>query len=1199
MTRWTPQQMEAIEARNREVLVSAAAGSGKTSVLIERVLALLRDGADLDRLLIITFTKAAAGEMRARLTDSLQVLAQDSEDMRRQYALLGRADISTLHAFCEKIVRRHFQAAETDPLSRVADEALQRELFEAALSAEMDAMYEAPDADAQALTDNYRDEQITRMASALHAFLMAQDAPWAWLDARMDELARLDLYAHPWQEVMRREALLTVSGAKALLERAGALSREEGGPRRYETTLGDDLAIARQLEGMLQKGGLRSWEDVAFGRLPTKAAPPEEDPAKREAVKGLRDQAKKLLREALALFPKSDAEAAAWAREMQETLPALRALARLVNGTHARYQEAKAVRALWDFGDLEHMALKALSAPGIAEAASSEYDALFVDEYQDISLIQEAVIQSLHRGENTLFMVGDIKQSIYRFRLADPTLFLRKYGRFEQGEDAQNRLILLSENFRSVPNVLAAVNLVFEYAMREGATELAYDEQARLKTLREGADDPPVELWLIEKGDHPAEETEEDLQPADAEDAAGDEPGEAPAPPPHAAEGEMERAYVYEARLIARRIRDLLDTPIREGDGVRPLRKRDVAVLLRTASGRAGVMAQILSEEGIAAYSDAEGEFFTQGEVRDAMALLGVVDNPYDDEQLLSALSCPAFSFTPDELARVRLSDPGRDVPFHAAFLECAQKEPHCKAAQEAFDRWRFLADNMPLADFIRLVLRESGLYAAAGAGQDGSLRRANLRALAQRAERSTIPMTLGQFVQRMNRTAAHRGRDRSASLGMEEDVVRIMTLHKAKGLEFPVVFLPDLAAEFSRRRPPQQLYLDAATGLAIEHVQRKAHLRKDTWGVRAIKLKRAREELSEEARLLYVGMTRARERLVLIGAPANLEGAMARWAQPPSDFSAGSARSMLDWVAPPLYAQLALGAEGLHEAPGGSRWQVSYVSTAALAPTPQPVRPSPPAEESAEKGEEVRRILSLPMQRTTVPLKTSVTALVTGRAGIEPGDEETPATKRMAETRRPPSPQPRLQGEQALTGAERGAAAHKALGALDPADFAGLAQGAMRARLKDELDAMQGRGLLLPPEREAVDEEAILGFLSSGLANRMADSGERHREWRFTLRVEGGLIIQGVLDACFLEDGAWVLIDFKTDYGNAEDLAERYRDQMRWYMRALRDITGTEVREAWLYLLRATRAVRVTEDAPIRLGLAEPDAEPSPEAQA
>lgn len=1182
MPKWTTRQKQAITARNREILVSAAAGSGKTAVLIERVMSLLEEGMQLDRMLVMTFTHAAADEMKERLTELLSQRAEGNEHLRRQYAALGRADISTLHSFCMRLIKQHFQAVGTDPLSKPAEEAVADELLTEALDEALDKLHDEPTSEALSLFERFREDEIIQMVRDLYAFLMSQEAPFEWLNSMILSLPKESVYEHPWYQVVKREAALMLEGAEELAKTALQVCHEPLGPARYIPAITDDLNMAKMLREHLLSEPRFTWTSPNFTKLASKKKDMVEDEDLTNYVKDdLRRQIKGLIGKALALLPQSEEQAAEWARKIADTLPQLQALSDLLHGMHARYQEKKAAKALWDFNDLEHLALKALSDPLVQQDAAASYDALFVDEYQDVSQIQEAIIRKLRNEQNTLFMVGDVKQSIYRFRLADPSLFLSKFNRFSTDEDAPCRLINLKENFRSSKNILDATNLVFEHAMQEDATELKYDEEASLSTFKTGELDPPVELWLLTRDmDQPQEEFEDEFKPDVDENDEEAEESEGAAASNKRDRGEMERAFVYEARLIARRVKELIGKEIRDGETTREIQYRDVAILLRSAANRAAVMAEILNAAGIPTYSDSEGEFYTQSDIRDTLSILQVLDNPLQDVPLLSALSCPAFSFTPDELAKLRLFD--RDAPLNKAFVELAKTEPRFQKAKDKLDAWRLMAQAMPLERFIAFLLRDSGLYMVAGAKEDGAIRRANLRILVSRAAPQPQPQNLSDFVERALRQMKQKNRDRSASLGMSENVVRIMTMHKSKGLQFPIVFLPDLASNFSGKRTSPNLRMDAQTGLALMQIDPKARMKSEGFGLNALKIKKDREELAEEARLLYVGMTRAKERLILIGAPDKLASAQGRWALPSGAYSAGSAKSMLDWVANPLSAYLSDQKDGLYQAENGSRWQIMWQGVEALQETGGAEKKPNLSDIPSEGGfpEDLFEPL-LPFDDTVQ--KSSVTSLLKKAALLEQ-EEETPEVKRREYAPRELRPLRLAAAADQLSGAQRGAAVHKVLCALDPRDYVCLTKEGIKEALHQALDGLLQNNRLLKAEREAIDENALLRFYQSELAMRMAESPEYHAEWPFTMEVEHQMILQGVLDCCFMEDGQWVLVDYKTDRGEKEDLLKRYTDQMRWYARALFDITGIPVREAWLYLLNLSESVRVRDLSPIAL---------------
>ena len=551
MPQWTQAQREAIDARNSELLVSAAAGSGKTAVLVEHVLQLLREGGQINRLLIITFTRAAAAELRERLIAALDAEAAGNAHLRRQMLLARRAQISTLHVFCHRVIRQHFQAADVDPMAKVGENTALEPLLQRALDESVEELCQSDSPDAQALTSQYQDAQIVEMARQLYTFLRAQADPEAWLTQHMADPAGAGLA--PFLLILRKEALLCLEGAEQLNDQCLRLLELPGAPVHLLPTAQADQALLAALRDALRQDTLPAGEL----RFAVKARAPKNadfDPALADRFTSLRDRMKELAKQARAMVPADIDQARA---EVSATLPALRALIGLVQAMDARYAQYKQEKNLLDYGDLEHLALKALDDAQVRQSVAEGYDAIFVDEYQDVSAIEEAIVRRVHNENNRLFMVGDVKQSIYRFRLADPTLFLSKYEQFGSEKKAVSRRILLSRNFRSRGNILAAVNCVFARAMRRGATEIAYDDDAALHAGMETTGDPAVQLHIIN------DDTQESAP--DAQEA-GDDAGEA------------RRGWMYEAQLAARLIREQVGRPIRDKNGERALRYRERAL---------------------------------------------------------------------------------------------------------------------------------------------------------------------------------------------------------------------------------------------------------------------------------------------------------------------------------------------------------------------------------------------------------------------------------------------------------------------------------------------------------------------------------------------------------------------------------------------------------------------------------------------
>ena len=976
------------------------------------------------------------------------------------------------------------------------------------------------------------------MLDTLYDFLLSQASPWEWAQAQCaEEKAQPEV----WVRMLQTDCVQQLEGAAELLNDMEALVRRPDGPDRYQAIYERDAALTAQLLEEANQGTLTGGK-TAFDRLSTRKAGPGENPDVTEQYKQLREEWKDRVNSARAALPVSTEKAEA---DLRHALPPLRALCGLAKRMHERYYELKQQKNFLDYSDLEHLTLRALQDPDVRKAVAGRFDALFIDEYQDVSGIQEAILRALHEGfPNLLFMVGDVKQSIYRFRLADPTLFLQKYRDYSLEESAKERKILLQQNFRSDENVLRAVNEVFVHAMREKETEIEYDEAAM---LRPGGGQPfgaPVEIHLMV----PKTEETEDEEAAES--------------------GELSQGYRYEAAFVARKIKELMRfATVREGEVSRPLRFRDIALLVRYASGRAPYIAKTLQTEGIPVYSDADAQFFDMPEVADMLNLLRVIDNPLQDLPLLGTLRCPCFQFTEEELARIRLTERAPGVPFHIAYQTAMRQDsPLGKKAKEAWDRlagWRFKARYLPLDTLIWLILDESGLYMRAGCQEEGELRQANLRLLVERAAGESGKEGLGVFLREMGRLHASDDGKAAKTLGENEDVVRILTLHKSKGLEFPVVFMLEMARPF-RKGDSSLISLHGKYGMALQYIDAEKRITRETVAQKALGTIQEKEARAEEARLLYVGMTRARERLILLASPRSLSAARMSWSLPEGDYAAGQADCMLDWIGQALHKGLEDSEDRNFTAENGSQWALRWHNGAEF-------KQHLPAEHAFTipdgAGEVPEDYLRVPPQPRHRVLKTSVTALVRGELPGE-DEEETIETKRRAlKLDTLPQEFPNFMLQKEATGADRGTATHKALCALS-----------MDRPIIPQLDDLAARGTLTPEERALIRPRDIQAFFDSDLGQRVRQAQEVRREWGFCM-LEGEMLVQGVLDLCFREAGRWVLVDYKTDRVPAEELPGLYGDQIRWYARALREITGGEVAEMWLYSLREGRAIQVPSE--------------------
>lgn len=1165
--RFTPQQAQAVYAQNPELLVSAAAGSGKTAVLVERIVRMIRDGCDIERMLIVTFTRAAAGEMRERLETRLTDAAEDDPALRRHAERVEEAQISTLHAFCQRVVREHFAHCGIDPLFSLADAREHAAFFDAALQETLDGFYDlaASQPDEHALAARFSEGDLARMIQDLYAFLIARPRPMEWLNrqAAQDSLNGVEA-------VFLAEASAVIRGVAQQLDQLRLLAQNPDFPDAYAPALACDTQKVHRLQAAAEEGLealCEALEDGAFAKLkPCKPATDAQDTLARR-FRQERDQLKKRCEELQDLLPGGLAQGRA---DLEAMRPATRALCALLTRFHQNFLRRKTEAARLDFSDLEHLALDVLDDPALGPGLRERFDAVFVDEYQDISQLQEALLDGLRRAPGTgqsFFYVGDVKQSIYRFRQAEPGLFMRKLAAFGAQEDAPRRKVALNRNFRSRGAVLDAVNRVFAHVMDARVTGIDYDEDARLVPGAPTQDDPPVEVHALQAGTRSAQEQ-----------------------------------AALEAEWVARDIERV--TTCADSDG-RVTEYRDIAVLLPVAKDVARRVETALSRRGIPVYTDAgAGGEDACTPVRMHLALM---ENPLDDLALLSVLRSPVFAMTEAELARVRLALPQRDAGFARAMEAAAQAGGElgrrCRAALDALDRERYLLGRQPLAQYLWDYLNRSGLYAQQGAQPGGRRRQAQLCALCEQAAayEQTHADGLGGFVENLRLWNAGKGDTAPAVVHPRENVVRIMTVHKSKGLEFPVVYVLGLGRELLRRGAKPLACADAEVGLGLEYVNPEARTHRQTFVQAAVELRERAQQRAERARLLYVAMTRPRDRLVLVGSlkAARWEEARARAGDGTEAgvFAVRAAGSMLDWVLQCVRPEDEISTDGQRKTEDEGEfstvptnfpqkkqpWRVVFHSQPeATAPRPA-VTPPPLPPLTQARGPSAPTFVT-----PGAPLKAGVTALC---RALEQGAPPPDLPDEPAQVKRYPLrfARPRLLSDAPALPAfldeappkdalETGVETHRLLGLMNleaARPLAGDFQ-ALRGWAQREVERLRGEGVLSARAAQAADAAMAARFLASAWGGRMLRSERVMREWSFTLHVldPADMLVQGVVDLCFLENGAWTLVDYKTDrVARASDLAARYARQMAYYRRALEAATPYPVAQCALFSLRLGEA--------------------------
>ena len=1160
MPKWTTQQLQAIDASNNTILVSAAAGSGKTAVLVERIVQLIRGGFHLNRMLIVTFTKAAAAEMRQRLNKRLiKEAAADPETFGTALDELESTEISTIHAFCQKVLRNNFQAVGIDPMVRPCDDQMKKALFEAAwLEAFNDLLEKRDDADFMELAYAWDQPRLMDMTAQLYDFLMSLPNPFDWLQKAVACVDQPLYRQHSWYQLLVQHAGMQLQGVEAILQTMRRMFAEPAAVEaRWETYLADESACEAlfHVKHWTAESLLQALDGFSLVKAKTLRGLSDEEKDWSKRISKQRDQIKEMVKE---IRDHLTADEDKLYLELSTMQRHLRGLAALTKATHTAFLAQKADKHLIDFSDMEQFTMQVLSDPALRAQMQGEYDHIFVDECQDVSQVQDAILQAIHNDDNVMFMVGDVKQSIYRFRKADPTLFMERLRTYSDDVDAKCRRIILQKNFRSRYNVLDATNEVFRKAMRPTVTELTYDPIDELICGREGEDGPPVEMHLLDVS-----------------------PGE---------DGETVEALEAEAQVVIERIQALLNEQFDDGNGLRNYTYRDMVILLSAASNTAPKLVELLGRAGIPVFYDGAAAFFDLPEVKSVKALLSVIDNPMQDIPLLAALKMPPFALTDTDLSIIRTAKMGKKVPFHEAFAAMCEEDGalanQCRTIREQLQQWRFEAETMRLSDFVWKVVQQSGYYAAVGALPKGELRQANLRMLYQRAQifEQDGGESLADFLRLTEEQSAGDDRMSAKMLGENENLLRIMTMHKSKGLEFPVVFLMQMSGGL--HKPFRgELLMHTRLGIAMPYVNRELRIKRKTIADEAFKVQRELDEKAERARLLYVAMTRARERLIMIGCCKESQRDV--WNLPVSDYAVWNARSMTDWVMQAVPQDMHnLSTDDPQPA---NPWKIRAWSDLTGVAVDKDV-------DKPQLQSYLHNVLNAPaegdlsawaqeMEASHQPVKTSVSAIVKKSVTADPlplsAAEEDEETKRASEEIVSPlrlselPSRPAFLEDKQVTGAERGTLMHRALSLLPLEKLAGAAN--MYAAVKQTIHALADREVFTYQEVMLLYIKGLADFYESSLGQRMLQSPNVRREWAFNLVMAGGTLLQGVIDCAFMEDGAWVLVDYKTDRIEDENaFIQRYQQQIDWYARALEIITGTPVKARYLYSIGKGKAYQL-----------------------
>lgn len=1249
-TKWTDEQLSAIKTRNCNLLVAAAAGSGKTAVLVERIIRIITNKdnpVDIDKLLVVTFTNAAAAEMRERIAAAIsKALDKEptSKNLQKQLTLLNRANITTMHSFCLDVIKNNFHKIDLDPSFRIGDQTEGILIKDEVIETLFEEKYDQEDTEFTSLVEAFstykNDDNLKELIINMYNFIMSGPWPENWLkeNAEAFNIETMEkLNNSKWVLVLKNSIKVEIEGYIKMLEKAIEIINLTDGLEPYLETFSNELYSIKNAYNSIDCGLddiYSSLCSISFGRLKSIKKDKVSDENVQNTVKSIRDDIKKKISELINnTFSVTPEEMLI---NIKGAYPTIKKLTEIVLEFGEKFSQKKKEKNILDFNDLEHLCLKILSDKDengniIPSKTAIEFKNLFdevlVDEYQDSNNVQETIIELVSRRKDefpNVFMVGDVKQSIYRFRQAKPELFMEKYINYTL-EESNNRKIQLYKNFRSRKEVIDGVNYIFKEIMSETVGELEYtDEEAlNLGASYENSEDEnvilggPIEVNIIEKS---IEESDLNKEKLDEEDF----------------ENEEIEGVNLEGKIVAKRIKELMTTTgnnvfkvlDKETGEYRPIKYKDIVILLRASKNWSESLLDELGQEGIPAYADTGSGYFESIEIRTIMSLLRVIDNPMQDVPVIAVLKSPIMGFSAEDLSIIRLKN--KEKYFYENIADIAEGNicdiseeliTRCKGFLEKLEIWRNKAIYMPIDEFIWYLYMDTAYYGYVGAMPNGVLRQANLKILFQRAKQfeQTSFKGLFNFINFINKLTKSSGDMGSAKiLGENEDVVRIMSIHKSKGLEFPVVFLCGTGKQFNLMDLNKNILYHDELGFGPDFVDLEKRVSIGTIAKEAIKKKMKLETLSEEVRILYVACTRAKEKLIITGTVNNIQKSIEKWVSSasldynlilPSEILKG--KSYLDWIGMSLCQhndgkvlreKIAVSNEISKD--DNSKWDIKLWKRSDIVVNNEDGKLEEEKEvklsileEEYDKDVygEVDKILSYkyPLKEST-KLKSNISVSDLKKRNAEFIDQHVESInieEVESKNKRTIITPKFLQEEKGLTAAEKGTAVHFVMKKIDLDKVSSIHE------IKDQIQYLYENDFILEEEMKAVNPSKILNFFKSDLGKMMTElhkEGKKiYRELPFYTEISSVNIdntlseeyenekvrLQGIIDCFFEYNGESILLDYKTDYvskDNEAELQKKYIKQLDYYSDAVFKITGKKVSKRYLYSFYLEKVIEI-----------------------
>ena len=1207
---WTKEQKQAIEEKGSNILVAAAAGSGKTAVLVERIIKkVLKDGIDIDKLLVVTFTNAAAAEMRERVLDAIYKKLDDnpnSEKLLRQITLLNKASICTIDSFCLDVVRNNFYELENlSPNFRIADtteiELLKQEVIEDLF----ERKYEEENEDFTKLIHTYTsykdDTPLKDLILKIYNYIQSNPFPEKWLREKI-EMFNIEKYLEQdfsktiWGNILLEEIKEDLTDGITSLESARKLLYDNKDLEGYLKIIEHDIDMLNNL-----KANLNNWDNayeinkvLEFIKWSGKRI----DSKEKEEAKNIRDSVKDNLK-VLDNILVCDSKTAN--RDIFDMYNILLKLENIILEFGEEFSKRKRDKNIVDFQDVEHFALKILIKEQegkikdtlVAKKYQEKYEEIAIDEYQDSNLVQEYILNSVSR-KNNIFMVGDVKQSIYKFRQAMPELFISKYKTYKNKENKKeedNLKIQLFKNFRSRENILYFTNLIFQDIMSDSLGDINYNEDEYLNLgadYKESKENLNTEIDIIDL----LEDEEENLKESYKENEEN-------------SEDERIEDVELEARFVANKIKELIDNKFqvwdRKKEKYRDISYKDIVILLRSTSNIASVYEQELLNLDLPVFSDSSQEYLESIEIETIMNLLKIIDNPMQDIPLVSVMRSYIGKFTDNDLVKIRLSDKFDNfyICMEKALVDVdSELKEKIKSFFDKLDMWRKEQEYLSLDELIWKIYWDTGYYNYCGLMPNGVLRQANLKMLFQKAKEyeSSNFKGLYNFINFIDKIKTSSGDMGSAKLiGENDDVVRIMSIHKSKGLEFPVVFLSSTGKQFNFNDLKEDVLLHQDMGIGAKYIDYDMQIKYDTLSKRAIKDKILTETLSEEMRILYVALTRAKEKLFITGISKDIkkelekiDANIERYEKQDNKINPiliKKCKKYLEWI---LYVYQ-YEKNSCKDKIDINIYKKKELLTKFKKVDNEEIDVFNELEEKSKEYKndfsDIKKILEYKYKNildTTIPTKTSVTALKdlsnkNNNVKIEEKEEQKEISFK--------EPNFLKNGkEEKITASKKGSLIHLCLQKLDINIDYDL------AKITNLLDELEMKKIITSKEKEAINANKILEFTKSKIWEELKTAKKIEKEKPFYINIKAkdiynketdeNILVQGIIDLYYIDkDNNINLVDYKTDYienGNEIELVNRYKEQLYLYKKALEEVYKKEVKNTYIYSVYLNKEIRI-----------------------